>query len=1234
MSKAETENQPATTEPKPRRRVRRGGIGFMGMPNSGKTEFVTTARDRAAPTPEECPGWEITVLGAKEQHDFQAPEHVRQTMSNFTLAPLFQARRRGSLFAYAVDAPDGRGEHTRLIATGAKPRLAQADDLRRYRKYLTGCVGIVCAIDPFGYSEEDQTGNPDQAIDRASHSVRAIANLHARRGRLFGLLPARHFPIAVMLTKIDAPPESSRDVINLPAARSLVAQYLDVKGESPAWMNRPDGFSAEFLVSKAIQHRPGDLEYAERLAWDFLNAQAPQIAEAIHTLNRDLPMNARPYLMSSYGRQPDTDVTGAVIRPGMSTRKPRRQMDAFMSVLERDHHYRRRRLPTLALGVIFALAVLVGLFGPYFPSVVGWSAQQFISRGQLGAANAILKVSDSYPAFPWLKANMPGRLRPLADANRALAEGQLVRAGNDGDRQDEAGRSADRAVFWSPTPEKYAEWRDKILVDQLARSDPDQQFQFFRNGIGALTPSVPMLTAIDRVMAEWIRRARAPLEECFRDGPAAPDPDQRRRVATAAGLRLAEAEKLADCLVHGTAFFVNAKPELPPEPIGLAHLSAVRAGQGLVKVVEKSLESVSRPEAAAAGLDTLATAIRIAEQSGRPDVIADAAAALDMVGRWQMPALDPKATVAMLRKELSRVQVDMADLGNAALAVPSVVPAARAKIEDLRGELRFEAKRQEEGSAETFLADAEWRNVAAAIESCAKLLGEDDREGPLVLELSTILRLQRTLTQPDNKPAEDEVRALERTSSGAAATASDVVVGLPSGAPPWNLTHSLRDHRRDLAAAVITRLAEAVRKRAPLGETKPLTRILTALHGARAGLPELVVATEAVVRGTSGPDIPDLRPLCAADLPQTDEVTNVLNAIADPASPRALSNSIQAYKTLRAQIIGAPSTQVASRLLPLANRIFASILAQWSTARGSDLAEVVSLVMQDSSSAGSVEQMLGRAIAPDASPELANRCDELAARLKEWGKQPAVAALLKQQAGVMLANVMRNGDPGEPAWRDRLLKVAAQGPDREFASAYASLTEHLRQMAQLDMVLVTPGSVRPFWIGRTELTSGRARTQPEHSSIRDVVVRHPSKPSPGDVLRYGLSDQRAREEAASARVRLPHLDEWTALWKLAAPVESTPEVERAMTPDLLDKAKDRTAAPPNRVIIGLRWGLSEWVVDSRGSPLLVGGSYMSSAAGDGRPGRPPDLSSAGVRFAADAVPRAFSDYAGAAVPGK
>lgn len=1246
-----TDPLPENHGPKPSRAPAReaslrhlgGSIGLLGMPNSGKTEFVLTAGERGSPSPKECPGWIVEALGRDvKKHNLQYTKLLAKTPAgSLKFAPLFRVSRRGFglVRSYDVDAPDPGGELTKMIANQQTPIGEQVETLHQYEDYLVGCVGLVCAIDPFGFQEEDGRDGPerpDAAARAASASVLALTTINQkRRRRLFGLLSAGPFPVSIMLTKLDEANRLGHSTVRMRASRSLVARYLDPRDPTPDWIARTGDY-VSFEVNDALSDADyaGDLEFAERLAWDFLNVHTPAIAGIISSINRSRQLSARPYLITSYG----CEATETGVRPGMQDRRPKRQFDPIMSVLHRDYRRRVRIRHAQLLSVALLLVLIAYVFGPLSPRIVGWGADQLTGRGELALAESLLRFVEGYPVFPLLHAQAPELLAPLADANRNIVE-RTLKVSDDSDHRTRVTSTAARVVKWSSDQARASEWLNGLVLADFELLSSDQRFTRLANMAGSIAPKEALITKIDEVLGDQVLRVRSGVEAYFADGVLESDVDRFRQVASDAGSRLQAIEKFALQVSKGTAFISGHAPDRPTTNIGLAHLASVRAGQALVAVLQESLDSrPSRADAVAGVVDSLHTATRIAASSGRTSAVADVAAALHLLGNWAMPALDPAPTAKAVRGSWSDVQLSLHNLERIAGDVPSVAPLARLRVSALRLELRREFRRYDDADPAVSDLDADgWMNFASAAETCAKLLGEDDHEAAHLRELGVVIRARHAFAAPRSIPDDDLVAELERIRTASLERSMPLSVPVSGQTLRWDLTRSVLDHRKALGGLVLGRLADELREGSDVSRVKTLTAVLFAVQDTAPALSEIANAVDALLRQTPGRSFPDLVPVCVEDQPPSDAVSAVLDAIARPTSPRrTLADSLGVYNEINRQAASATLPAVAERLELLADKLLASIDlgTESGTSVASDLLKLADFATGDIRHADLVHTLFAESIKPSPKPqELAEYAGRFAKQLVNWGRHDEVSRLLHEQATSVLDSILTSGATGDESWRRRLRDAATAAKDKTFLEAEDALEAHLERVRALGMVFVAPLGVAPFWIAQTELTYGAAKSRARSPAFLETCRNRGDDPEA--VLRNDLLYHEASDEAKQAGVRLPSADEWLSIWRIAAaetPSSPTNTTNAKLEFEAVTKARlisigDMASMPPRKeLVIGLRRGLSEWAIDLKSSSaILLGGSFLADAKSDGRPAQL-ESTAAGVRFAADAVPELFSKY--------
>lgn len=197
-------------------------------------------------------------------------------------------------------------------------------------------------------------------------------------------------------------------------------------------------------------------------------------------------------------------------------------------------------------------------------------------------------------------------------------------------------------------------------------------------------------------------------------------------------------------------------------------------------------------------------------------------------------------------------------------------------------------------------------------------------------------------------------------------------------------------------------------------------------------------------------------------------------------------------------------------------------------------------------------------------------------------------------------------------------------------------TDHARKVTAWDLVIVAAPTRRPFWLGRFEWTRSDILDLRDTAEFKaaikagdfpygaDGCLRRSGTAGLGEQSLYLTAGSQAKELVAAAGLRLPTRSEWREAF--ARPLNGNAAVPPSGKN--VDKTDPKTLEALGDVqvdgVVGLRFGVREWVTDADGNPTLIGGS-------NGRPDLQAQLDNSvdprtnGIRAALDQLPKELEE---------
>ncbi len=434
--------------------VARGAVrrlGLIGFPNSGKTSWLYSLvyghkhyrihRDDAG----DAYGRRRWAMGGDER-EFAAgvlrgtPEAPQQATESgvFRYSPFCQLKRLwipgvpiGSRFW--LEIPEISGETVRRIAEAGDVVGSEAASAEAYLDYLGSCETIVC----FCGLDGDGVG-PDGAL-----SVdRALARPISGFGRLLTAAldrrkDKRHkIAVTVLLTKTDLLKRAATtDEVVLPRRssslgriaadprRSALAEELNASGSNDA--------QVRFRVNQLMRSKvaEGDLQIQECLAADFLRCHAPSAAQALAVLCGQEYLDVRFYLCAPYGK-PSQNELGQGVFPSPDDLSPIMVYEPLENLLDRAWRARagsrmlRRTLAAAILG--FLLLVLGPLMLGKFESAFDRSISSAAPWRESESSLALVELHPLHHAEILVsESHRRSHAARLLDLRRRMLEGEV-----------------------------------------------------------------------------------------------------------------------------------------------------------------------------------------------------------------------------------------------------------------------------------------------------------------------------------------------------------------------------------------------------------------------------------------------------------------------------------------------------------------------------------------------------------------------------------------------------------------------------------------------------------------------------------------------------------------------------------------------------------------------------------------------------------------------------------------
>jgi len=434
-------------------------VGFIGLPNSGKTSFIHAIRNTSIQQTRCLGRWGFGGVGSMSGNAVEDPESGYQgaTAPNFfRIAPFCDVRRAWLRFGpvrtgriRTLLMPEVAGEIVDRIAKGpdflATTPMVEQQVARDYQQFIAASEGILCFISLDGsHTSTSATKRIDPESSLMSQLVavrRVLESCDEERAKLGH---ARHYAVSVIIAKADLLRDQPQiDLVRLPRSRSSVATLAGAQGDQilENELRRQDSSDAwvQFSVWNLMRfpRAQGNLDLQEAIAADFLKCHAPRTAAEMAALQGDeiSSRNVRLFLSAPYGRS---------FSSGGRRRFPEpHEIDHVMlfepliSVLETSWLLRagdriRRRTSLLA-----AAALLVLALGPLLTS----AAEQWVSSGlkkyqqpsptndvnwdDLGWRTECLRWTPQallLERVPLMRAWFPETTQQLADLQRKVAE--------------------------------------------------------------------------------------------------------------------------------------------------------------------------------------------------------------------------------------------------------------------------------------------------------------------------------------------------------------------------------------------------------------------------------------------------------------------------------------------------------------------------------------------------------------------------------------------------------------------------------------------------------------------------------------------------------------------------------------------------------------------------------------------------------------------------------------------
>lgn len=463
-------------------------LGIIGFPNSGKTSWLYALLNGPTPHVKGQRRW------GRRDHDpaFAAlTDGESGVTQQATAADRFSESRFCRMvrpwFGWPMDLevlgtsqwvviPEVGGEAVRRIALGRLGSTASASGVdaaaRRYMEFLGNSDAILCfvAVDADDLSED------------IIH-IRQVLPKVTGRGDVL--------PVTVLLTKIDLIKRNeSRDRVILPREHSAVGrisqrseradlrEFLDRAGSDESSIR----FSVNGLLGSSIAR--GDLDLHEAIAIDFLKHDNPIAAQRLESLASTLGIDLRFFLSAPYGRDFENS-EGTQVFPPVDQLRPVMVYEPLEDLLERSWRRRSRLRLRRRLLVAASIAVAFTLLGP---GMAWWRERAFDQSMRLHQPPEEIRANLEAIESWWWNAIELSRLEEarFAQAERWLAyRGRLRELGRDPVVDPEFDEVEERAREFNNDPDIAVAVGDgawRRLLDIQSERDSDRLMRFIESG--------------------------------------------------------------------------------------------------------------------------------------------------------------------------------------------------------------------------------------------------------------------------------------------------------------------------------------------------------------------------------------------------------------------------------------------------------------------------------------------------------------------------------------------------------------------------------------------------------------------------------------------------------------------------------------------------------------------------------------------------------------------------------
>jgi hypothetical protein len=1250
--------------------VIRDSIGLIGTPNSGKTIFILsiseqtdrlTGRWRFGFSYPEAIAYVQSLRHSREHGSTEKVEH--KTLMLFpaqTLAssigvhiPVFGRR---FFTRYQVSVPDVAGEYiTRVAAcqnhSELSPASLQMDESETqyvidYIDYLSRCGGLLCCIDPAGWDQDHGTTSASEAFASLNACQVTIGHILKRRR---GAAP---LPVSVMLTKADGLSSAGKGVVRLPDNGCLLLEYLREHGLPHSWVSHADGW-VEFDVITALRQPIRDLEYAERLAWDFLYCHNPKFANRLRSWNEDKRLSARPYLMSSTGTALSRDGRKWLL-PAPGSLDPIRTSDAICSVLNRLNSYRSKCRVLRSLAALAILVIVAMVIGPWSVNISTALSSYLVSKGHLAPASRILSLVQLHPIIDIDRSLAPQRLAGLSDANKVLSE-QLRRDEPDGENMPSVLAAANRAVALAPDPGTRSEWRDGLLVEALTRTHKDARTDrgilLIKQSRGLLRPTEEVLTVIDLVLTTESQKLRKTAESLL---------GASRSATPKTNDTIIRLEEFSNDLRTGDLFLRDYRGNTPPtsrmfaraRSMGDKLSASCQSTRAIIDLAVVPADDRLVEPLAAPGkpLGLIRSARKIAIESADPIAIYDVEEAALRVGLWML--------------DQSGLDADTIGSPDASRNINSLLahfPALSTEIEsrasrrarELRLLARFDLTRVGSG------LDGQW-SVAQehALDTISHLRGTDPRESLAIKALLALASMAHQLEGEPGPRAAEELKGTLRLIEEQKLLSEPL--SLAAEPEIWHVSDELRQQIAGIARTVELRLEEAISTREgtrialwgqiarSLGDTSALSEEQHAFQQSGPVAAAIVVACL-----DPGWELNQsrllMRDLFARlfDIPASGSALQFMRVAATRASAIDGDVTLQRAFAFRSAVTSQTSLDAGwAEHIPLIIKDFDDLLrrrlvGESSAPLGDDVIHLLEATVLEGdgslSSDGrgrSIERWLRFALAPASSDSIKSLTYTFAEAYAPLCVDSDVRNEPFRELIDNLAAASGDGSARNIAIPQEAIEAATiLGADRARAALEALARIH--QLAiDANMVYIPSGS---FYIGRTEVTVGwcrrlskdtpNLRVDFDPNRLKLLVAQ--SKRSEDELFAFDLSFLQATALAKASGARLPTSTEWRQLTKGLPRCEGS-GWQGAVDGVGVERAGDSTNTTEgvnlHDAVLGLRIGLREWGVDSANHEVLLGGSFLSQEPNRGVPAKNSSAPDIGFRLIVDAIPQEVAEF--------